>query len=215
VSAHWPLESRSPIARGINFVHKVVRRGLRWYINPIVEQQNAFNDTATRTLRLLADGYSDLLRQQHAAATPDTPVPADSAPPVSGTAAQTTPDTATSPDNDDTTTVQRFVEARAAAEPPARFPELAAQPWQTQLAQQQHVHAHWPLPAQTLPQRAAVLVQKGMRLYLRWLINPIVEQQNGWNTALAAAVPHLIAADQAARSMQAAQRAQRARTHRQ
>lgn len=54
VSAHWPLEGRNPLEHVIAFVNKVVRRYLRWYINPIVEQQNAFNDTAARAIRLLA-----------------------------------------------------------------------------------------------------------------------------------------------------------------
>src|SRR4051812_39428869 len=59
VSAHWPLESRTPVARAQNFVNKLVRRALRWYINPIVEQQNAFNEVATRTLRLHVDAYAE------------------------------------------------------------------------------------------------------------------------------------------------------------
>jgi hypothetical protein len=53
VSAHWPLEGRNVFEQVVAFVNKVVRRYLRWYINPIVEQQNAFNDTATRAIRLL------------------------------------------------------------------------------------------------------------------------------------------------------------------
>ncbi len=54
VSAHWPLEASSLIGRAWVLVHKLVRRYLRWYINPIVEQQNAYNDAVARTLRLLA-----------------------------------------------------------------------------------------------------------------------------------------------------------------
>ncbi|OAN47186.1 hypothetical protein A6A03_00115 [Chloroflexus islandicus] len=53
VSAHWPLEGRNLLEQAIALVNKVVRRYLRWYINPIVEQQNAFNDTATLAIRLL------------------------------------------------------------------------------------------------------------------------------------------------------------------
>jgi hypothetical protein len=53
VSAHWPLEGRTVFEQVVAFVNKVVRRYLRWYINPIVEQQNAFNDTAARAIRLL------------------------------------------------------------------------------------------------------------------------------------------------------------------
>ncbi len=40
-----------------------MRRYLRWYINPIVEQQNAYNDAVARTLRLLADAYAELAEQ--------------------------------------------------------------------------------------------------------------------------------------------------------
>jgi hypothetical protein len=60
VSAHWPLEGRNPVEQGVAFVNKVVRRYLRWYINPIVEQQNAFNDVSARTLRLLIAENAEL-----------------------------------------------------------------------------------------------------------------------------------------------------------
>src|SRR5215211_4173987 len=63
VSAHWPLIGKSFPQRAIALVNKVVRRYLRWYINPIVEQQNAYNDAVARTLRLLADAYRDLGEQ--------------------------------------------------------------------------------------------------------------------------------------------------------
>ncbi|WP_322820333.1 hypothetical protein [Chloroflexus sp.] len=54
VSAHWPLEGRNPLEQVVALINKVVRRYLRWYINPIVEQQNSFNDTVARAIRLLA-----------------------------------------------------------------------------------------------------------------------------------------------------------------
>jgi hypothetical protein len=60
VSAHWPLEGRSLYERGWAFVNKVVRRYLRWYINPIVEQQNAYNDASARAIRLLIEANSEL-----------------------------------------------------------------------------------------------------------------------------------------------------------
>ncbi|NTV63470.1 MAG: hypothetical protein HGA65_08035, partial [Oscillochloris sp.] len=63
VSAHWPLEGRSLYERAWALVHKVVRRYLRWYINPIVEQQNAFNDVAARAIRLLIDANAELRDQ--------------------------------------------------------------------------------------------------------------------------------------------------------
>lgn len=51
VSAHLPLQSTLPYIGGlIVFAQRVIRLGLRWYINPIVEQQNAFNDSVVRAL---------------------------------------------------------------------------------------------------------------------------------------------------------------------
>src|SRR5262245_38811407 len=63
VSAHWPLLGKTLPQRAINLVNKLVRRYLRWYINPIVEQQNAYNDAIARTLRLLAEAYAELGEQ--------------------------------------------------------------------------------------------------------------------------------------------------------
>ncbi len=204
VSAHWPLESRSPVQRGVHLVNKVVRRFLRWYINPIVEQQNAFNDTATRTLRLLVEGYNELLYQQ------DQPPqsPADSSP-AQAPAADTPEPAADAP----TSEIQQQVETRGHSEPPALFPDLVFRATTARLAQQQAVVAHWPLPADTLPQRFAALVHKATRRYLRWLINPIVEQQNAFNAALSDTAAALLTADTEARVREATQRARRARMH--
>jgi hypothetical protein len=63
VSAHWPLEGGSLYERGWALINKVVRRYLRWYINPIVEQQNAYNDVSARALRLLIDENAELRAQ--------------------------------------------------------------------------------------------------------------------------------------------------------
>src|SRR5262245_48078795 len=63
VSAHWPLIGKTLPQRAINLVNKLVRRYLRWYINPIVEQQNAYNNAVARTLRLLAEAYAELGEQ--------------------------------------------------------------------------------------------------------------------------------------------------------
>ena len=46
------------------------------------------------------------------------------------------------------------------------------------------VSAHWPLLGKTVPQRIVALINKLVRRYLRWYINPIVEQQNAANTAI-------------------------------
>ena len=79
-----------------------------------------------------------------------------------------------------------LVRARAAAEPRARFPDLELRALAPQLRLRQAVNAHWPLPATTLPQRAIALANKLVRRYLRWYINPIVEQQNAANAAITA-----------------------------
>lgn len=60
VSAHWPLEGRGLYQRGLFLVHKLVRRYLRWYINPIVEQQNAANAALAEALPRLAAADAEL-----------------------------------------------------------------------------------------------------------------------------------------------------------
>jgi O-antigen chain-terminating methyltransferase len=57
---HWP---RGVVAKTTALTQKVVRRLLRWYINPIVEQQNVFNDAATRALEGLVQAIQDLSTQ--------------------------------------------------------------------------------------------------------------------------------------------------------
>lgn len=60
VSPHWPLTWRTPRERAEVFVQRLIRRGLRWYIAPIVEQQNAYNNAVARTLQLLVDANRQL-----------------------------------------------------------------------------------------------------------------------------------------------------------
>ncbi|WP_052343894.1 hypothetical protein [Kallotenue papyrolyticum] len=60
VSAHWPLQWRTPRERIAVFVQRLIRRGLHWYIAPIVEQQNAFNNAVARALTLLLDAQRQL-----------------------------------------------------------------------------------------------------------------------------------------------------------
>lgn len=50
VSAHWPLVGHTLPQKAVALLNKLVRRGLRWYINPIVEQQNAANAAITLAL---------------------------------------------------------------------------------------------------------------------------------------------------------------------
>ena len=55
ISAHTPILWDVPVVgRGIALVKRVVRLLLRWYINPIVDQQNDFNAAAVRALSDLA-----------------------------------------------------------------------------------------------------------------------------------------------------------------
>lgn len=60
VSAHWPLTWRTPRERAAVFVQRLIRRGLRWYIAPIVEQQNAYNNAVARALELLVEANRQL-----------------------------------------------------------------------------------------------------------------------------------------------------------
>ena len=62
VSAHWPIVAHTPYERLWAWIHKLTRRFLRWYINPIVDQQNAFNEATARALKLLADEVVRLRR---------------------------------------------------------------------------------------------------------------------------------------------------------
>ena len=102
---------------------------------------------------------------------------------------------------------QSQVQERALAEPPARFPDLELRALEPQLGLRERVSAHWPLPATTLPQRAIALVNKLVRRYLRWYINPIVEQQNAANAATTVALLALIRLDAERRAQVAALRA--------
>ena len=60
VSAHWPLTWRTPRERVQVFVQRLIRRGLKWYLAPIVEQQNAYNNAVARMLQLLLESYQQL-----------------------------------------------------------------------------------------------------------------------------------------------------------
>ena len=47
VNAHLPLPARGPLGAALALSRRTARYLLRWYINPIVEQQNHFNAAAT------------------------------------------------------------------------------------------------------------------------------------------------------------------------
>ena len=51
VSAHLPITWDVPVAGRLgSYIKRVVRILLRWYINPIVEQQNRFNSATARAI---------------------------------------------------------------------------------------------------------------------------------------------------------------------
>jgi hypothetical protein len=55
ISAHFPIMWRIPIAgRSLSLVKRAMRIGLRWYINPIVDQINDFNEATITALNTLA-----------------------------------------------------------------------------------------------------------------------------------------------------------------
>ncbi len=200
VSAHWPLHGRTIPQRVVALINKVVRRYLRWYINPIVEQQNAYNDAVARTLRLLTDAYVDLAMQ-----VDDERPTNDERQTISSSADAPIANRQSSIAH--ASELQSAIAAYAAAEPPVRFPDLELQAAMVQLGLREQVNAHWPLPAATLSQKIIALINKAVRRYLRWLINPIVEQQNAANAAFTIALIQLVRLDAEQRAQAAARRA--------
>ncbi len=223
VSAHWPLESRNPVERGVNLFNKLVRRYLRWYINPIVEQQNAFNDVVARTLRLQIEAYTELRLQLAALErTDEPPAPEDGnlstgEPDSAPTRTDAETDAGAAPDSSaqfqsslpDTAALQALIDDHGRAEPPAALSDMRLRPQLAQLTLRQSVNAHWLLEQRNLYERVVVPINKLVRRYLRWLINPIVEQQNAFNAAAAETVAALLAADAQVRFDLAARRANR------
>jgi hypothetical protein len=71
VSAHWGIASDLPVVgRMLVLFRRSLRIMLRWYINPIVDQQNAFNDAVVRALYEL-QGENDKLRTRLEASEPE------------------------------------------------------------------------------------------------------------------------------------------------
>ena len=138
VSAHWPLLGKTVPQRVVALINKLVRRYLRWYINPIVEQQNAYNDAVARALRLLAEAYGDL-GEQIAEMGDGRWEMGDGERGTKG--GQSSTPTSQSP----TPSPQAKVQERALAEPPARFPDLELRALEPQLGLREQVSAHWSL----------------------------------------------------------------------
>jgi len=190
VSAHWPLIGHTPLQRVVMLLNKVVRQYLRWYINPIVEQQNAYNDAVARALRLLAEAYADLAEQ------------IGDRGPGTGDRGPGTRDRGHILPNP-----QAEVRERAQFEPPAHFSDLALVGLDLRLRPHEQVSAHWPLIGHTPRQRLMIPVHRLVRRYLRWFINPIVEQQNAANAATTAALLAFIRLDAERRAQVAGMRA--------
>lgn len=55
ISAHFPIMWRIPVVgRMLSLVQRATRIGLRWYINPIVDQINDFNEATITALNTMA-----------------------------------------------------------------------------------------------------------------------------------------------------------------
>jgi hypothetical protein len=65
VSAHLPITWGGPplVGRGIAYAKRAARLLLRWYINPIVEQQNNYNAAVTRAF-LQTNAYLEQLTRE-------------------------------------------------------------------------------------------------------------------------------------------------------
>jgi hypothetical protein len=61
----WPRWPKGVWPTVVAFVQKVVRRLLRWYINPIVEEQNRFNQAVAEALEALAQENARLRAELH------------------------------------------------------------------------------------------------------------------------------------------------------
>ncbi|MGI8688645.1 MAG: hypothetical protein ACR2M3_08700 [Thermomicrobiales bacterium] len=54
ISAHFPIMWRIPVVgRMLSLVQRAMRIGLRWYINPIVDQINDFNEATVTALNTI------------------------------------------------------------------------------------------------------------------------------------------------------------------
>jgi len=65
----WPVMPRGLFPKLSAYSKKIVRIALRWYINPLVDQQNKFNSTAADELTMLA---REIVAMQAASEEPPT-----------------------------------------------------------------------------------------------------------------------------------------------
>lgn len=72
INAHWGITSELPlIGPLVVLVRRSIRIGLRWYINPLAEQQTRFNEAVVRALYQIEGEVETLRREQEAGTTPD------------------------------------------------------------------------------------------------------------------------------------------------
>jgi len=156
ISAHLPLKNAGILGRFVTLAQKIIRRVLRWYINPIVEQQNMYNDAVMRTMQALVDAY-----QTRLSTTPPPSIPPTAIPP------QTT--------INDAPQIQATIAQHEQAITPAEHALVSL------VATRQHlmtVRTHWPLPVRKPLDHVANAVHRIQRIGLRWYVNPIVDQMN-------------------------------------
>lgn len=168
ISAHLPIVHQGLVGRIIGIIQKVVRRLLRWYINPIVEQQNMYNDAVMRTIREIVALYESQT---------DTPATPPTTPNHTVTAAPTAAHAAAV---DRATTIQQDI---ASHEAPLS-PHLMAL---VQLAQRRTetytVVTRWPFPHRHMLDTIANAIHAIQRRGLQWYVDPIVAQMNAHNRA--------------------------------
>lgn len=172
ISAHWPIQGVGFVGRVVAALQKITRRLLRWYINPIVEQQNAFNDATLRAMRLMIDVFAE-----QTAALPAPP----QSPPIP-------------PTNNRAITVETAAQAqadRAANEPHFDMWENDLRVDEAQRAHIAKVHAHWPLPIDRPRDHLANFVHKLQRRLLQWYINPVAQHMNTCNLAHHVSLVHM------------------------
>lgn len=74
VSVHFPLQGDTPvIGQALGWTKRAMRLMLRWYINPIVEQQNAFNEAVVRALGAIEARQLELTHRLEAQADGEEP----------------------------------------------------------------------------------------------------------------------------------------------
>ncbi|MGI8858089.1 MAG: hypothetical protein ACR2JW_20310 [Thermomicrobiales bacterium] len=76
ISAHFPIMWTIPVVgRALALTQRAVRIGLRWYINPIVDQINDFNEATVTALNALAARQESLALRIAALESGDSPNP--------------------------------------------------------------------------------------------------------------------------------------------